>query len=483
MKMYINIIILFLFHFFPLTKTSESESEYDINYEFSYYANGSNSSSIFIPKSFFYLKIDNGASYKLNYTNSTYYFKYIANNTSENERLKFIILKEGETNETILSCSAKLPLHYNKKLLVNCSDNKRSNLSITFTLNENNKNSISIVNDTYHIELNVTSRKHFVILNALYNDSQIYGNIIILLGMFIILYGVYYSKFTVIIYSICLVFIVIKEVQEILTPSLDFDTVYFPFIVISALIIGGFLGDLFAYHLPHHPFMGFLFGMVLYHLISVYCVSLILSKHTSGIDWYNIFINDAMSFIISLFFGFLWNRLSKTKIGSILIILSTSFVGSYIIIYGVSLFLGGYFLEKPFYILFNNINENIVKKYWTSSMLFYLGLFFGLFILSFLFQFHTLVTFNLSDKKEKKINELSKEKEKEEEKEIYCNEKSYEKSKEDLYKSKNENSQALRFSRVSDGSYGRVSLNNMSNRSGNITFENSGIRMNQEGGE
>ena len=149
-------------------------------------------------------------------------------------------------------------------------------------------------------------------------------------------------------------------------------------------------------------------------------------------------------------------------------------------IYGVSLFVGGYFLEKPFYILFNNVKKEIVKKYWTNEMFFYLGLFFGLFILSFLFQLHTLVAFNFSNKKEDKITALLEE----DKKENGNIDKSCEKSKDDSYNSMNDISQPeQRVSRLSEKSYRRVSMNNMSYRNSNVTFEGSGSRMSQEGGE
>lgn len=478
MKTYINIIILFFLYFLPLIKSSDSEC--GVNYELSYYAN--NSRSIFISESFYYIYIENKVSslYEANATNPSYYFKYIVNELSDTERIKFIISKNEQMSSLILSCNAKLPLRYQKRLLVNCDDDKNSNLSINFTSNGNNNGNISFDNNTYHIVLDVSTRKHFVILNALYNDSQIYGNIIIFFGMFITLYGAYYSKFTMIIYSICLTFTLIKEVQEILSTSLDFEIDFFPFIIISALIIGGFLGYLFAYHLPEHPFMGFLFGMILYYLISIYCVIPIISNYPSCIAWYNIMINNFVALVVALFFGFLWNKLTKKQIGSKLTVISTSFVGSYMMIYGVSLFVGGYFLEKPFYILFNNVKKEIVKKYWTNEMFFYLGLFFGLFILSFLFQLHTLVAFNFSNKKEDKITALLEE----DKKENGNIDKSCEKSKDDSYNSMNDISQPeQRVSRLSEKSYRRVSMNNMSYRNSNVTFEGSGSRMNQEGGE
>lgn len=334
---------------------------------------------IYLGNSFTYLYMT-----KRNYTLSEYQkleVKY------DNNSMDLTIYEE-KTNSTAICEVNKILYQEYSSINFLCSNDNIFNITFSSTEENNLTNSRS---NGYDILLTTNANNlkfiHFATQHLLSKVAKIYGNILILSGLFIALYGIYYENLTLMFLFNISSFVFIEKGMELF--SLDLDTIMFQLVLITMIIIGSFLGALFTSHHISNPLFGFHFGLLISKLLISYIVNFILFEKKIILASMPI-INCCATLLISILFGFLWGIISNKKVINFFHIVTFTSFGSYMIVYGISLFTGGVIYDNAFYTLLSKYNDYKLFQDWEpykKEMIFSLILFGSIFIITFSIQF------------------------------------------------------------------------------------------------
>ena len=408
--------------------------------------------------------------------NSFTYLKLIENNYTlgDNHTLE-VKYNNSLMSLTIYGNLTKLTCEVNRFLYqeyssMNCLCSNNNIFNISFSSTEENNLTDSRSNG-YDIILRTNSHNikfiHFATQHLLSKEAKIYGNILILSGLFISLYGIYYENLTLVFLFNISSFVFIEKCLELF--SIDLDTIMFQLVLITMLIIGSFLGALFTSHHISNPLFGFHFGFIISKLLISYIFNFLLFKHIITLGSMPI-INCCITLLISILFGYLWGISSNKKVKNCLNIITFTSFGSYMIVYGISLFTGGVIYDNAFYTLLSEYSDITNWDPYRKEMLFSLVLFGSIFIITFSIQ---LIIHRAFDSQYFCLTDGDKQIE-----ESDCDEIEDNNQDEILYQKPKE--KLVEKGRPSDSSCIR---NTIRNSNENNTYEEGNTSLNPEGGE
>ena len=181
-------------------------------------------------------------------------------------------------------------------------------------------------------------------------------------------------------------------------------------------------------------------------------------------------INCCITLLISILFGYLWGISSNKKVKNFLNIITFTSFGSYMIVYGISLFTGGVIYDNAFYTLLSEYSDITNWDPYRKEMLFSLVLFGSIFIITFSIQ---LIIHRAFDSQYFCLTDGDKQIE-----ESDCDEIEDNNQDEILYQKPKE--KLVEKGRPSDSSCIR---NTIRNSNENNTYEEGNTSLNPEGGE
>ena len=368
-----------LFIFVEVTKSQNLginyESTYNKRFHFFYY-----------PDKFYYLKL--ALNDRITFNDNNFYI--LSNESSENITL---YSNNGSTksfsiNKLSFDVSTK-----NKTFIFNFTDNSIFNISlndkIKMTISEFNNNDDNMLTNVYRsdpfsLESATIEEGLFLMqygLEATKNFNFI-TMLIVISGVFISYYGKNWQKSTICLYIIYALYILVEEIYEVSGFVNDTSAICM-FLVIFAIIIGGGLGIFLVKKLNNHLkfFIGFAFGYSLSKTI-LYLFILPYATYTMMFNYIYLFI----SLLLSVTIGIISHHI-KVKNSEVFIIIASSCTGSYILMSGLSFYLGGLIFSKivmTFYQISDNEGIEFLLK--SNHNIFYLVFYIINFILSILFQ-------------------------------------------------------------------------------------------------
>ena len=394
-KFFIIYITILYIGYIQLLKNDNKTKIYDVNYDLNYSFIDNLTLKAFNSKYYSYIKLKNltNVNYRA-YTNGTLNISIDYINNFQNYFFNITFNDGSQINITPLNKILK------NKIEVN------NNSYIIFDI-ECYNNKLNICNcSNYTFCLNITSNEanilSFYIICHLFEYGGIYGVLIIPIGLFISLYGSIHHIITSIFYGIFYLFSLIQFISEEFTFDL-YNDIYVVELIVSAILPGIILGfylsnpDTKTVEFKREKiFFGSFLGMIIWNSFLYYISIPLISSNEN-----NIKIMRYITIIPMIIFGIIFYKTKKNKI---FFIINTIIVGSYLVIYGLNLILGGFYYNR---IIFNNNFKFYDME--NPSLLMYLILNIILIITSFFYQIYVRSNKDKGKKKQKKIKKVESE--------------------------------------------------------------------------
>lgn len=362
------------------------------------------------------------------YPDKYYYLKLNWNNSNNQ-----ITFKQGDISISIDEQSNNFILHYNNNSTKNHSVKKASfevstkkktftfnssddslmvNISLndkTMNITEINKNDENKVNKYYiSHQFNNSEEGLFIMQSGLEatNNFNLIALLIVISGVFVSYYGKSWQRISICLYMIYALYILVEDIFEESHFVNDSKEICM-FLVIFAIIIGGGLGIFLVKKLVNHfrLFIGFAFGYSLSKAI-LYLFILPYAKYTKVFHYTYFAISLLLSVVIAII-----SQCKKFKHTDLILIIAFSCIGSYILMSGLSFYLGGLIFSKIIMTFYQMVDTEKDMSFLKSNNnnIFYLLFYIFNFILSILFNLLSK-TYEISKfklKEEEKDQELS----------------------------------------------------------------------------
>ena len=399
-KFYIIYITLLFIDYIQLLKNDNGLNITDTNYELNYSFTQNGSFEAFNSKYYSFINLKKLTNFSYQFCNSNQLFTYGTVNISTSNIIDYhnsyninFIFNNDSKNITITPNNSI----FNNKIKI--EDN-----FIFFDKNCSNKLNQTNCKNNYclKIESNEVNIFRLYIICHLFEYGGIYGVLIIPIGLFISLYGSIHHIITSVFYGMFFLFSLIQFISEELNIELNND-----FYIVELIISGIIPGFILGFYLSHPDtktiefkrekiFFGSFLGMIIWNSFLYYIfIPLISSKELT------IKIMRYITIIPMIIFSYLFYKIKKNKI---IFLINTIIIGSYLVIYGLNLILGGFYYNRIQFI--NDFKFYDMKN---PSLFMYLILNILLIISSFFYQINLRSKINKGKKKQKNIQKIKSE--------------------------------------------------------------------------